>query len=159
MSSGPSEMILLSAGLIVAALVSGVLLDTWSDMDDALDDRGKQEAEDGKTRASLANDPINIDWEAGDEASIWLQNSGDTFLDIDGVGVLLHGSSMTVSVADGSTQWLPGDVVKFTIDGTNSGLTFSSGNHDVKLSATVTSTATNYAGMYTFTEEVRIVAP
>ena len=35
MSSGPSEMILLSAGLIVAALVSGVLLDTWSDMDDA----------------------------------------------------------------------------------------------------------------------------
>ena len=107
MSSGPSEMILLSAGLIVAALVSGVLLDTWSDMDDALDDRGKQEAEDVKTRASLANDPINIDWEAGDEASIWLQNSGDTFLDINGVGVLLHGSSMTVSVADGSTQWLP----------------------------------------------------
>ena len=159
MSSGPSEMILLSAGLIVAALVSGVLLDTWSDMDDALDDRGKQEAEDIKTRASLANDPINIDWEAGEEASIWLQNSGDTCLDINGGGVLLHGSSMTVSVADGSTQWLPGDVVKFTIDGTNSGLTFSSGNHDVKLSATVTSTATNYAGMSTFTEEVRIGAP
>ena len=41
-ASGPSEIILLSAGLIVAALVSGILLQTWDDMDDVLDERGKQ---------------------------------------------------------------------------------------------------------------------
>ena len=35
-ASGPSEIILLSAGLIVAALVSGILLQTWDDMDDVL---------------------------------------------------------------------------------------------------------------------------
>ena len=39
--SGPSELILLSAGLIVAALVSGIILQTWDDMDDVLDERGK----------------------------------------------------------------------------------------------------------------------
>ena len=39
MASGPSEIILLIAGLIVAGLVSGVLLDTWDDMDSAIEDR------------------------------------------------------------------------------------------------------------------------
>ena len=62
-ASGPSEIILLSAGLIVAALVSGILLQTWDDMDDVLDERGKQGAEDVRTRVSLVSDPINIQWD------------------------------------------------------------------------------------------------
>ena len=66
--SGPSELILLSAGLNVAALVSGILLDTWDDMDDVLDERGRQGAEDVRTRVSLVSDPINIAWEGGDNA-------------------------------------------------------------------------------------------
>ena len=49
MASGPSEIILLIAGLIVAGLVSGVLLETWDDMDSAIEDRGKEGAEDVRT--------------------------------------------------------------------------------------------------------------
>ena len=120
-ASGPSEIILLSAGLIVAALVSGILLQTWDDMDDVLDERGKQGAEDVRTRASLITDPINIPWENSDNVKIHLQNSGDTFLDVNSVGAVLGGTTMTVTVTDGvTTEWLPGDVVQFTL--TNSGL-------------------------------------
>ena len=54
-ASGPSEIILLSAGLIVAALVSGILLQTWDDMDDVLDERGKQGAERQGTGPYSAN--------------------------------------------------------------------------------------------------------
>ena len=119
--SGPSELILLSAGLIVAALVSGILLDTWDDMDDVLDERGKQGAEDVRTRVSLVSDPINIAWVGTDNAKIHLQNSGDTFLDVNSVGAALGGKTMTVTGTDGvTTEWLPGDVVQFTL--TNSGL-------------------------------------
>ena len=108
MGSGPSELILLSAGLIVAALVSGVLLGTWDDMDDVLDERGRQGAEDVRTRASLASDPINIAWDDGsDSANIYIQNSGDNFLDVNNIGVMLHGSEMTVTIPGGEEEWLP----------------------------------------------------
>ena len=108
-ASGPSEIILLSAGLIVAALVSGILLQTWDDMDDVLDERGKQGAEDVRTRVSLVSDPINIQWDDSDNVKIHLQNSGDTFLDVNSVGAVLGGTTMTVTVTDGvTTEWLPG---------------------------------------------------
>ena len=106
-ASGPSEIILLSAGLIVAALVSGILLQTWDDMDDVLDERGKQGAEDVRTRVSLVSDPINIQWDDSDSVKIHLQNSGDTFLDVNSVGAVLGGTTMTVTVTDGV---IPGGV-------------------------------------------------
>ncbi len=157
--SGPSELILLSAGLIVAALVSGILLQTWDDMDDVLDERGKQGAEDVRTRVSLVSDPINIAWEGGTNAKIHLQNSGDTFLDVNSVGATIGGSTMTVTVTDGATEWLPGDVVQFTL--TNAGLdsTLSTGDNDLLMSVSVSSTATGYTGQDTLREEVRIVKP
>jgi len=159
-ASGPSELILLSAGLIVAALVSGILLQTWDDMDDVLDERGKQGAEDVRTRVSLVSDPINIQWEGTDNAKIHLQNSGDTFLDVNSVGATLGGATMTVTVTDGvTTEWLPGDVVQFTL--TNSGLNtdLSEGDNDLLMSVSVSSTATGYTGQDTLREEVRIVKP
>ena len=157
--SGPSELILLSAGLIVAALVSGILLQTWDDMDDVLDERGRQGAEDVRTRVSLVSDPINIAWEGGNNAKIHLQNSGDTFLDVNSVGATIGGSTMTVTVTDGATEWLPGDVVQFTL--TNAGLdsTLSTGDNDLLMSVSVSSTATGYTGQDTLREEVRIVKP
>lgn len=158
--SGPSELILLSAGLIVAALVSGILLDTWDDMDDVLDERGKQGAEDVRTRVSLVSDPINIAWEGGDNAKIHLQNSGDTFLDVNSVGAVLGGATMTVTVTDGvTTQWLPGETVQFTL--TNSGLDvdLSEGDNDLLMTVSVTSTASGYTGVDSLREEVRIVKP
>ena len=153
-------MILLSAGLIVAALVSGILLQTWDDMDDVLDERGKQGAEDVRTRVSLVSDPINIQWEGTDNAKIHLQNSGDTFLDVNSVGATLGGATMTVTVTDGvTTEWLPGETVQFTL--TNSGLDtdLEDGDNDLLMSVSVSSTATGYTGQDTLREEVRIVKP
>ena len=158
--SGPSELILLSAGLIVAALVSGILLDTWDDMDDVLDERGKQGAEDVRTRVSLVSDPINIAWVGTDNAKIHLQNSGDTFLDVNSVGAVLGGATMTVTVTDGvTTQWLPGETVQFTL--TNSGLDvdLSEGDNDLLMTVSVSSTASGYTGVDSLREEVRIVKP
>lgn len=158
MSSGPSEMILLSAGLIVAALVSGVLLQTWDDMDDVLDERGKQGMEDVRTRASLVNDPSNIAWDdTAKSMNLFIQNSGDTFLDLGTVGVMLQGTSMTVEIADGSEQWLPGQTVQFTVtDESGTPLSFSEST-DVMLSIAVSSDASTYSGSHTVTEEVRLV--
>ena len=159
-ASGPSELILLSAGLIVAALVSGILLQTWDDMDDVLDERGKQGAEDVKTRVSLISDPINIQWEGGTNAKVHLQNSGDTFLDVNSVGAALGGTTMTVTVTDGvTTEWLPGDVVQFTLTNSDLDSSLTSGNNDLTMIVTVSSTATGYTGADTIREEVRIVKP
>ncbi len=178
MGDGPSEMILLIAGLIVAALVSGVLLQSWDDMSGVLDQRGKQGMEDVKTRVSLASDPINIGWYAnhasvdggsGNEtAIIYLQNSGDTFLDVDSVGVILNGSAMTVTKCNCVTQWLPGEIVEFTIEGSAlpakpdyfpaSGCPSCDGTYDVYLTVTVTSTSGSYAGVDVLREVVKIAA-
>jgi len=163
---GPSEMILLIAGLIVAALVSGVLLQSWDEMSGVLDQRGKQGMEDVKTRVSLASDPINIGWSAGNEtAVIHLQNSGDTFLDVDEVGVSLNGSMMAVTKCNCVLQWLPGEIVEFTIQGSALGDLgaappdyFPGFTYDVYLSVTVVSTSGSYAGVDTLNEEVRISA-
>ena len=156
--SGPSELILLSAGLIVAALVSGILLQTWDDMDDVLDERGRQGAEDVRTRVSLVSDPINIAWEGSDNVKIHLQNSGDTFLDVNSVGAVLGGATMTVTVTDGvTTEWLPGETVQFTL--TNAGLDtdLSDGDNDLLMTVSVSSTASGYTGVDSLREEVRIV--
>ena len=129
-------------------------------MDDVLDERGKQGAEDVRTRVSLVSDPINIAWEGGDNAKIHLQNSGDTFLDVNSVGAVLGGETMTVTVTDGvTTQWLPGETVQFTL--TNSGLDvdLSEGDNDLLMTVSVSSTASGYTGVDSLREEVRIVKP
>lgn len=159
-ATGPSELILLSAGLIVAALVSGILLQTWDDMDDVLDERGRQGAEDVRTRVSLVSDPINIQWEDSDKVKIFLQNSGDSFLDVNSVGAALGGTSMTVTVTDeATTEWLPGETVQFTLTNADFNSELISGDNDLPMSVTVSSTATGYTGLDTLREEVRIVKP
>jgi len=160
MTSGPSEIILLSTGLIVAALVSGILLGTWDDMDDVLDERGKQSAEDVRTRVSLVSDPINIAWENSNNVKIHLQNSGDTFLDVNSVGAALGGTTMTVTVTDGiTTEWLPGETVQFTLTNADFDVSLSTGDNDLLMTVSVSSTATGYTGLDTLREEVRIVKP
>jgi archaellum component FlaG (FlaF/FlaG flagellin family) len=129
-------------------------------MDDVLDERGKQGAEDVRTRVSLVSDPINIAWEGTDNAKIHLQNSGDTFLDVNSVGAVLGGATMTVTVTDGvTTEWLPGETVQFTL--TNSGLNtdLDAGDNDLLMTVSVSSTATGYTGVDSLREEVRIVKP
>jgi archaellum component FlaG (FlaF/FlaG flagellin family) len=157
-ASGPSELILLSAGLIVAALVSGILLQTWDDMDDVIDERGRQGAEDVRTRVSLVSDPINIAWEGSSNVKIHLQNSGNSFLDVNSVGASLGGTTMTVTVTDGTTtEWLPGETVQFTLTNGDLDSSLTAGNNDLLMTVSVTSTASGYTGLDTLREEVRIV--
>ena len=49
MGDGPSEMIMLMTGLIVAGLVSAVLLSTWDTISDGLENQGELEVQDAKT--------------------------------------------------------------------------------------------------------------
>ena len=157
MANGPGEIILLCAGLIVAGLVSGVLLETWDDMDAALEERGKESAADVRTRASLLNDPLNVAWDNAEKtATLYLQNSGENRLDLDTVAVFINSTSVTASVADGSTTWIPGDVVQFTVDDTTKTLDYT-GTNDVIITITVVSSASGYAGAHTVSEEVRLV--
>ena len=157
MASGPSEIILLIAGLIVAGLVSGALLGAWDDMDAAIDERGKEGAEDVRTRASMVNDPSNVAWDNTEKtATVYIQNSGDTHLDLDKIGVFIETVTLTVAVADSSTTWVPGQIVQFTVDDTSDTLSYT-GTNDVIMTITVVSTATGYAGAYTVSEEVRLV--
>lgn len=160
MASGPSEIVLLCAGLIVAGLVSGVLLESWDDMSDAIDDRSKEGLEDAKTKASLVNDPTNIGWDDTEKtATIYLQNSGETFLDLNEVGIFINSLSLSVQVADGSTTWTPGSIVQFIVDDTSNTLSFpgSQSENEVKITITVVSTSTGYSGASTVSEEVRLV--
>ena len=79
-------------------------------------------------------------------------------MDVNSLGVVLGGTTMTVTVTDGvTTEWLPGDVVQFTL--TNSGLdsSLSEGDNDLLMTVSVSSTATGYTGLDTLREEVRIV--
>ena len=157
MASGPSEIILLIAGLIVAGLVSGVLLETWDDMDSAIEYSGKEGAEDVRTRASLVNDPSNMAWDDTEKtATLYIQNSGETQLDLETIGVYIEGTPLTASVADGSTTWVQGQIVQFTVDDTSDTLSYT-GTNDVIMTITVVSTAAGYAGAYTVSEEVRLV--
>ena len=76
MGDGPSEMIMLMTGLIVAGLVSAVLLSTWDTISQGLENQGELEIKDAKTRASLISDPSSISWDnTDDRATIFIQNS------------------------------------------------------------------------------------
>ena len=77
-------------------------------------------------------------------------------MDLETIGVYIEGIPMTVSVADGSTTWVQGQIVQFTVDDTSDTLSYT-GTNDVIMTITVVSTATGYAGAYTVSEEVRLV--
>ena len=88
---------------------------------------------------------------------------GDTFLDVDNVAVSLNGSAMTVTKCDCVNEWLPGEIVEFSIQGSANGDLgdappdyFPGGTYEVYLTVTVTSTSGSYAGMDVLREVVRI---
>ncbi len=103
------------------------------------------------------NDPSNVAWDDTEKtATLYIQNSGETQLELDTIGVYIEGTPLTASVADGSTTWVQGQVVQFTVDDTSDTLSYA-GTNDVIMTITVVSTAAGYAGAYTVSEEVRLV--
>ena len=81
MGDGPSELIMLTTGLLVAAIVSSLLLSTWGNISQGLENQGDQELMDAKTRASVINNPASVLWDfdtiddTAVKASIFVQNS------------------------------------------------------------------------------------
>ena len=155
MGDGPSEMIMLMTGLIVAGLVSAVLLSTWDTISDGLENQGELEVQDAKTRASLISNPSLISWDnTADRAFIYVQNSGTISLNIDDTYVFLDGNPMTVTAVDaGGVTWSKGVAIKFQIDA-NTDLTFTDGT-ECFLTVGVSSLSTSPSGTYSLTEVVR----
>lgn len=157
MGDGPSEMIMLMTGLIVAGLVSAVLLSTWDTISQGLENQGELEIKDAKTRASLISDPSLISWDnAEDKATIFIQNSGTISLSIDDTYVFLDGNTMSVSAIDAEgVTWSKGVAIKFEIE-SSTDLTFTNGA-EVLLTVGVSSLSTSPTGTYSLTEVVRLV--
>ena len=155
MGEGPSEMIMLMTGLIVAGLVSAVLLSTWDTISQGLENQGELEIKDAKTRASLISDPSAISWDnTDDRAFIYIQNSGTISLNIDDTYVFLDGNVMTVTAIDPAETWSKGVAIKFQIDATTD-LTFTDGT-ECFLTVGVSSLSTSPTGTYSLTEVVRL---
>jgi archaellum component FlaG (FlaF/FlaG flagellin family) len=156
MGDGPSELIMLTTGLIVAALVSGLLLSTWDTMSQGLEKQGEQEIKNAKTRASLVSDPSAISWDnTADEAFIFVQNSGKISLNIDSTYIFLDGNGMTVTPIDAvGVTWSTGVVVKFKIESLTD-LTFAA-DTPYFLSVGVSSLSYSPVGTHSFTEVVRL---
>tara|TARA_B100001996_G_scaffold213937_1_gene164322 strand:- start:2692 stop:3165 length:474 start_codon:yes stop_codon:yes gene_type:complete len=155
MGEGPSEMIMLMTGLIVAGLVSAVLLSTWDTISQGLENQGELEIKDAKTRASLISDPSAISWDnTDDRAFIYIQNSGTISLNIDDTYVFLDGNAMTVTAIDPAETWSKGVAIKFQIDATTD-LTFTDGT-ECFLTVGVSSLSTSPTGTYSLTEVVRL---
>lgn len=157
MGDGPSEMIMLMTGLIVAGLVSAVLLSTWDTISQGLENQGELEIKDAKTRASLINDPSLISWDnTEDKATIFIQNSGTISLSIDDTYVFLDGNTMSVSAIDAAgVTWSKGVVIKFEIT-SNTDLEFTAETAEVFLTVGVSSLSTSPTGTYSLTEVVRL---
>tara|TARA_B100001142_G_scaffold16168_2_gene15103 strand:- start:5320 stop:5796 length:477 start_codon:yes stop_codon:yes gene_type:complete len=157
MGDGPSEMIMLMTGLIVAGLVSAVLLSTWDTISQGLENQGELEIKDAKTRASLISDPSSISWDnTQDKATIFIQNSGTISLSIDDTYVFLDGNTMSVSAIDAAgVTWSKGVAIKFEIE-SSTDLTFANGE-EVFLTVGVSSLSTSPTGTYSLTEVVRLV--
>lgn len=155
MGDGPSEMIMLMTGLIVAGLVSTVLLSTWDTISQGLENQGELEIKDAKTRASLISDPSAVSWDnTDDRAFIYIQNSGTISLNIDDTYVFLDGNVMTVTAIDPAETWSKGVAIKFQIDATTD-LTFTDGT-ECFLTVGVSSLSTSPTGTYSLTEVVRL---
>ncbi|MFQ3343935.1 MAG: hypothetical protein ACKVI6_00500 [Candidatus Poseidoniales archaeon] len=156
MGDGPSELIMLTTGLIVATLVSSVLISTWDTMSQGLEKQGEQEIKDAKTRASLVNDPSAISWDnTGDEAFIFVQNSGEISLNIESTYIFLDGNGMTVTPVDSTgITWSTGVVIQFKIESITD-LTFTS-DTPYFLSVGVSSLSYSPIGTYSFTEVIRL---
>ncbi|MFQ3320952.1 MAG: archaellum component FlaG (FlaF/FlaG flagellin family) [Candidatus Thalassarchaeaceae archaeon] len=162
MGDGPSELIMLTTGLLVATIVSSLLLSTWGSISQGLDNQGDQELMDAKTRASIINNPASVLWDedATDsdvKTSIFVQNSGKTTLNIDSTYIVIGGVMMTIESSAGSPViWSVGEVVEFEIKVDNA-VFDPTVETEYILNIGVTSALTSPSGTYSAAEVIRLV--
>jgi archaellum component FlaG (FlaF/FlaG flagellin family) len=162
MGDGPSELIMLTTGLLVATIVSSLLLSTWGSISQGLDNQGDQELMDAKTRASIINNPASVLWDedATDsdvKTSIFVQNSGKTTLNIDSTYIVIGGVMMTIESSAGSPViWSVGEVVEFEIK-VDIAVFDPTAETEYILNIGVTSALTSPSGTYSAAEVIRLV--
>ncbi|AFK18938.1 flagellar protein G [Haloferax mediterranei ATCC 33500] len=128
------SLILFIASIVVAAGVSGVLIDTVTGISSSLDDRGGDVSSEIRTDIEVISDPQGgVYDDANNNLSVYVKNTGLRTLPAtsDGFDIIVdaqYQSSVTVTVVDG-TEWRPSNVVR--VDVTN--LDLSSGDHRIKI--------------------------
>jgi len=160
MGDGPSELIMLTTGLVVATIVSSLLLSTWGSISQGLDNQGEQELMDSKTRVSIVNNPASITWDedADVKTSIFIQNSGKTTLNIESTYIVIGGVMMTVSAsATSPTMWSVGEVIEFEITVLEADFDPPDVPTEFFLNIGVTSELNSPTGTYSASEVIRLV--
>ncbi|MUV58439.1 flagellar protein FlaG [Halogeometricum rufum] len=128
-------LILFIASLVIAAGVSGVLINTVTDISSALDDRGADVSKNIRTDVEVISDSESSVYDDGSgNLTLYVKNTGDRTLPATGetFDVIVdaqYRTDVTVTVADGNTDWAPHGVVKVVVGG----LSLDSGDHRVKL--------------------------
>lgn len=129
-----SGLIIFIASIVVAAAVSGVLINTVGGMSAALGDRGDDLSEDLRTDIEIISDPGATVYDSGTEnVTLLVKNTGQRTLppDPNTIDVLVDGQyapAVSVSVMTG-TDWAVGDVLSLEI----STGPLDAGDHRVKV--------------------------
>lgn len=129
------SLVMFIASIILAAAVSGVLINTVGGVSRAVDAQGGDLADNIETDVEIISDAGSPVYDAGSgNVTLLVKNTGQRSLPADAVvlDVLLDGqyqTEVTVTEVTGGTEWDQGDVVRVEV---NVG-SLSSGDHRVKL--------------------------
>lgn len=94
------SLILFIASIVLAAAVSGVLIDSVGDIADAVGDRSEVVGEDIRTDIEIVSDPGSAVYDStSNTATVYVKNTGLRTLDPNGVDVLVDGRYATVVAA------------------------------------------------------------
>lgn len=119
-----SNLILFIAAMAIAAGVAGTMVDSVTDVSEALGAKSVDVAEDIETEVEVISDPGSgaIYDDGNTEVTILVKNTGSRTLpaSTDGIELLVDGqyvspSDVTIAVVDGG-EWRPGEVVRVRID-------------------------------------------
>lgn len=120
-------LILFIASLVIAAGVSGVLINTVTDISSALDDRGADVSSNIRTDVEIisASEP-NVYDATNETLTLYVKNTGTRSLPATGqtFDVIVdakYQTNVTVTIADGESAWRPHGVVKVVVGGLDLG--------------------------------------
>jgi flagellar protein FlaG len=133
-STVPS-LVMFIASIVLAAAVSGVLIDTVGGVSRAVDAQGGDLADNIETDVEIISDAGSPVYDAGNgTVTLLVKNTGQRSLPADAtvIDVLLDGqyqTDVTVTEVTGSTDWGEGDVVEVVVEVGS----LDAGDHRVKL--------------------------
>jgi flagellar protein FlaG len=95
-----ASLILFIASIVLAAAVSGILIDSVGDVADAVGSKSEVVGEQIKTDIEIVSDPGSPVYDAtSDTVTVYVKNTGLRTLDPEGVDVLVDGRYATVVTA------------------------------------------------------------